>query len=134
MLYNEYDHQKESVHPACASSSAYNPFQNSAVLDGFCTHRKEEIPIEKDIAILGLKATREILELLDTRGTAQHSELTTIATPPTVNRLLRDLMNLDLVHCFRDIRDGVEKEWFEPTEKGKKVVQCLRELEELMKE
>lgn len=89
---------------------------------------------EKDIAILGLKATKEILELLETQGAAPYRELTTVATPPTVNRLLRDLMNLDLVKCCRDIRDGVEKEWYEPTERGKKVVQCLRELEELMKE
>lgn len=88
---------------------------------------------KKDLfAILGRKATKEILELLEEHGTAQYKEFKQVASLTTVNMILRNLEDLNLIqhYCEREKR----REWYEPTEKGKKVVQCLRELEMLIEE
>lgn len=89
---------------------------------------------KKDLfAILGRKATKEILELLEEHGTAQYKEFKQIATPFTVNTILRNLEDLNLIQHFCE-RENERREWYEPTEKGRKVVQCLRELEKLIEE
>jgi predicted transcriptional regulator len=82
--------------------------------------------------VLGRKATKEILEILDDQGTASYKDFHQVASLFTVNSILRSLTDLELIQLHRIEHE--KKEWYESTEKGKKVLQYLRELEELIKE
>lgn len=86
---------------------------------------------KKDLfAVLGRKPTKEILELLDNQGIAQYKNVRQVASYFKVENTVQALLDLHLIHSS----EKGENTWYEATEKGRKVVQCLRELEELVKE
>ncbi len=81
---------------------------------------------EEDLLkMLGLKSTKDILEFLDEYGTAQYKQLQQFVNTHTLNTRLRDLLDFSLVQHHL-VREEVRKEWYEPTEKGLKVLQHLR--------
>jgi predicted transcriptional regulator len=82
--------------------------------------------------VLGRSSTKKILEFLDEHDTVGYKELMQFATPFSLNRLLRELMNFDLIEYYYVNKD-IKKEWYEITGKGKKILQCLKELEAILK-
>ncbi len=84
--------------------------------------------------VLGRSSTKKILEFLDEHehDTVGYKELMQFATPFSLNRLLRELMNFDLIRYYY-VNTDIKKEWYELTEKGKKILQCLKELEAILK-
>lgn len=84
----------------------------------------------KFFKVLVLKGTRDILKFLDEHGTAQYKQLESFASTYTLSTRLRDLLSFELIeHHF--IKDEVRREWYEPTEKGRRVLRILEELEKL---
>lgn len=89
---------------------------------------------KKDVlAILRRRATRKILEYLDEHGELGHKDLMEFATVYALNRILKELMDLDLIKCYI-VKTDTKKEWYEITERGKNVLQCLRELERILRD
>ncbi len=83
--------------------------------------------------IFRMKAGIEILRFVAEHGTAQYKQLQQFVSVHTLNARLRDLRNLNLIK-HRFIREEIRKEWYEPTEKGMKIVKCLDELEKILQE
>ncbi|MBU7018263.1 MAG: winged helix-turn-helix transcriptional regulator [Theionarchaea archaeon] len=79
------------------------------------------------LKMLGLKATKKILEYLDENETAQYKQLQQFVNTHTLNTRMRELLDFDLVQHHL-VREDVRREWYEPTEKGRKVLQYLREM------
>jgi len=89
---------------------------------------------EEDLLkMLGLKATKDILEFLDQHGVAQYKQLQQFVNTHTLNTRLRDLLDFHFVQHHL-VREEVRREWYEPTEKGLKVLGHLREIVELAEE
>ncbi len=89
---------------------------------------------EEDLLkMLGLKATKDILEFLDERGEAQYKQLQQFVNTHTLNTRLRELLDFDFVKHHL-VREEVRKEWYEPTEKGLKVLGYLRDIVRLAEE
>ncbi|KYK32402.1 MAG: winged helix-turn-helix transcriptional regulator [Theionarchaea archaeon] len=88
---------------------------------------------ENFLKMLGLKATKRILEFLDENGTAQYKQLQQFVNTHTLNTRMRELLDYNLVEHHL-VREDVRKEWYEPTEKGKKVLHHLREMVHLIEE
>ncbi len=79
------------------------------------------------LKMLGLKATKDILEFLQENGTAQYKELQQFVNTHTLNTRLRDLLDFKLVEHHL-VREEVRREWYEPTEKGLKILGYLRDM------
>ncbi len=89
---------------------------------------------KKDIlVVLGRSSTRKILEFLEEHADVRYKDLRQFAKPYALNRILRELMDFDLIKYYF-VSEGVREEWYESTERGRKILQCLRELEEILKE
>ena len=85
------------------------------------------------LKLLGAKSTKQILEFLNQHGTAQYNQLMEFVNAPTLNARLRELLVFGLVsHHFERVEK--KREWYEITEKGKKVLQHLRAMVELVTE
>lgn len=84
--------------------------------------------------VLGRKATKKMLEFLDEHDDVQYKDLMQFASSFTLNRILKELMEFGLIKGYYVVDDVKEKkEWYEITEKGKKILQCLRELEDILR-
>lgn len=79
------------------------------------------------LKMLGLKATKDILEFLRENGTAQYKELQQFVNTHTLNTRLRDLLDFKLVKHHL-VREEVRREWYEPTEKGLKILGYLQDM------
>lgn len=80
---------------------------------------------------LGARGTIEILEFLDEHGITQYRELMENFNTYTLNHRLRELLVFGLVeHHFE--RTKTRKEWYELTDKGRKVLKPVRELKALI--
>ena len=91
------------------------------------TIKMEEKNILKYLAARGAK---QILEFLYEQDTARCHQMEAFMNTYTLNRRLHELLALGLIkHHFK--KEGRRKEWYELTEKGEKVVQCLRNLERI---
>lgn len=88
---------------------------------------------ENFLKMLGLKATRDILEFLSENGTAQYKQLQQFVNTHTLNTRLRELLEFNLVEHHM-VREDVRKEWYQPTEKGLKVLQQLKSLVKIVEE
>jgi DNA-binding HxlR family transcriptional regulator len=88
---------------------------------------------EDSLRIFGLKAAINILRFINRHEKVQYKQLQQFVSTHTLNARLRDLRNLSLIeHHF--VREDVRKEWYEPTEKGRKVLECLEDLEKIIEE
>lgn len=82
---------------------------------------KEEEPLKP----IFLKGTMEILKYAVEKGAAQNREFQQFGSQYTVNARLKYLHHYGILqHCF--LKEDVRREWYEPTEKGRKVFYCLR--------
>ena len=85
------------------------------------------------LKILGKKGTIDVLRFLEEHGTARYKHLQQFISTHTLNARIKDLMQLGLIqHQF--VKEDVRKEWYELTEKGKNVLQCLDDLKKIMEE
>lgn len=82
---------------------------------------------EAFIKILGSKATRSILSFLDKEEKARYKELQEFVNTHTLNTRIKELLEHDLIRHHM-VREDTRKEWYEPTERGKRVLQLLNEL------
>ncbi len=82
---------------------------------------------EDFLKMLGLKATKRILEYLEENGTAQYKQLQQFVNTHTLNTRMKELLDFDLVQHHL-VREDVRREWYEVTKKGKKVLHYLREI------
>ncbi len=75
------------------------------------------------LRLLGLRGTIAILRYLNEHSTAQYHQFNQFIITSTLNERLRQLLHFKLInHYF--VKEGVikRKEWYELTEKGKKVL------------
>ncbi len=93
----------------------------------------EEKREETFLKLLGAKGTKQILEFIGQHDTAQYRQLMGFVNTPTLNARLRDLLIFGLI-CHHLERIETRREWYELTEKGKKVLQHLQEMVKLIKE
>ncbi len=85
---------------------------------------------EKLLKLLGSKGTKQMLELLSERGTAQYDEMLLPLSTPTLNKRLSELLAFGLIeHPFE--RMEIREEWYRLTEKGKKILECMRSIIEV---
>ena len=82
---------------------------------------------EDFLKMLGLKATKRILEYLEENGTAQYKQLQQFVNTHTLNTRMKELLDFGLVQHHL-VREDVRREWYESTEKGKRVLHYLREI------
>lgn len=83
--------------------------------------------------LLGSKGTKKILQYLCEHGKAQYTDLDLDISLPTLNLRLPLLLKFNLIehHMARETK---RREWYEITEKGKKIFEHLREMIELVEE
>ena len=89
---------------------------------------KEE---EEFLKLLGLKGTRDILMFLDEQGAARHHQLAQFISMVTLYTRLQQLLMFNLIQHHLD-KKNVRKEWYEITERGKKVLECMEALMKLL--
>lgn len=82
---------------------------------------------EDFIKVLGSKATLPILQFLDRKEKVRYKQLQEFVNTHTLNTRLKELLEYDLIE-HHVIREGTRKEWYEPTERGKRVLTLLSEL------
>ncbi|MGD2249663.1 MAG: winged helix-turn-helix transcriptional regulator [Candidatus Methanofastidiosia archaeon] len=95
---------------------------------------KEEIKMEEQeqfIKTLGAKATMSILRFLNQEDKAQYKQFQEFVNTHTLNTRLRQLMEYELIQHHM-VREDIRKEWYEPTERGRKVLQLLNELADMV--
>jgi DNA-binding HxlR family transcriptional regulator len=71
-----------------------------------------------------------ILEYLHTHTKVQYKELNRALVPHTLNARLRELLMYKLIEHHL-VRKDTRKEWYEITEKGKRVLQLMRKLQKI---
>jgi DNA-binding HxlR family transcriptional regulator len=85
---------------------------------------------EKIIKILGFTGTIFILEYMDAHTRTQYKELNKTLAAYTLNCRLQELLDSKLIeHHF--VRKETREEWYEITEKGRKVLQIIRMLQHI---
>ena len=82
---------------------------------------------EEFIKILGSKATRAILQFLERKEKARYKQLQEFVNTHTLNTRIKELLEYDLIQHHM-VREETRKEWYEPTERGQKVLELLDEL------
>lgn len=82
---------------------------------------------EEFLRLVGLKGTLDILRHLDQYGTGQYKDFTEYANVPTLNQRLKQLLEFNLIEHHLEKQD-LRREWYEITEKGKKVLKILNEM------
>ena len=82
---------------------------------------------ESFFKLISLKGTRGILNYLNEHSTAQHASLNTLMSAATLNVKLIELLEFGLIEHHLE-KEGVRKEWYTITEKGKKILQLLAEI------
>jgi len=85
--------------------------------------------------ILGLKGTIQILKYLREHKKAQYKDLRSVGLSiHLLNDRLRQLLKLNLIsHHLVLKRRQKRKEWYELTEKGKKILKLILELEKIVR-
>jgi len=83
--------------------------------------------------MIGSKGTKEILEFLDENGKVQYKHFCQFMDTHVVNKRLRQLLKFGLVeHHLTKVEK--KREWYTITDKGKKVLYYLREMERIFQE
>lgn len=84
--------------------------------------------------VLGLTGSIKILKFLGKKGKARYSEIQTLdINVHAQNDRLFQLLKLDLI-SHHLVQEKKRREWYELTDKGKKALQLILELEELTKD
>jgi DNA-binding HxlR family transcriptional regulator len=79
------------------------------------------------IRLLGSKGTRGILQYLRNNGKAQYKDFSLSISPSTLNTRFSKLLGFGFIeHHFQ--RGSIREEWYEITEKGKRISECLEDL------
>ena len=90
--------------------------------------------IEVLYKILGLKGTIKILKYSNEHEKARYIDLSSIISFASLNTRLTQLETLNIIeHHFNRGKEKRE-EWYELTEKGKKLILIFNQLEEIIKE
>ena len=90
--------------------------------------------IEEFYKILGLRGTVKILKYLNEQGKARYIDLSFIISYASLNTRLTQLETLNIIeHHFNRGKEKRE-EWYELTEKGKKLILIFNQLEEIIDE
>ncbi len=80
------------------------------------------------IKLLSSKGARETLEFLNQHGKAQFTDMKACIPAPSLSNRLRELLAAKLInHHFT--RMEKRREWYEITERGRKILQLLEEIE-----
>jgi DNA-binding HxlR family transcriptional regulator len=82
------------------------------------------------LTVIGSTGTVYILEYLHTHTQTQYKELNRELVPHTLNARLRELLMYKLIEHHLERKD-TRKEWYEITEKGKRVLQLMRKLQKI---
>ncbi len=82
---------------------------------------------EEFIKILGSKATLSILQILSRKEKVRYKQMQQFVNTHTLNTRLKELLGYELIE-HHIVREDTRKEWYEPTERGKKVLTLLNEL------
>lgn len=86
---------------------------------------------EDPLRLLTSKPTREILEFLDQHSYSQYKDLRAFVAIHTLNSKLRNLLSYELIEHHLERLD-IRREWYELTDRGRKVLQFLKELAEIV--
>lgn len=79
------------------------------------------------------ESTIDILGYLNKRGTGQYKDFVQHVDVTTLNDRVEQLLEFNLItHCAE--KEDVEKEWYEITEKGRKVLQIIEDIIKLVEE
>ena len=84
------------------------------------------------LKIFGRKGTMQIMEFLNRHNKVQYNQMKQFANTHTLNRRTLELLKYQLVEHHLD-KSKPRREWYEITEKGRKVLQCAQELLESVK-
>ena len=76
------------------------------------------------LKLVGLRGTLDILRHLDQHGTGQYMDFIQYANVPTLNARLKQLLDFNLITHHLEKKE-LRKEWYEITERGRKVLQSL---------
>ena len=91
---------------------------------------KKQDKREKDfLKLLGLSGTIDILFYLNKHGQGQYENFNSLVSISTLNKRLSQLLEFGLI-SHHSTREDAE-EWYEITEKGRKVVEHLKRLIEI---
>ena len=82
---------------------------------------------EEFFRVIGLKDTIHILRHLKKHDEVRFTQFAEFVNPVTLQRRLKQLLRLNLIEHHLE-REDVRKEWYEFTEKGKKVLQILEDI------
>ena len=82
--------------------------------------------------LLGSKGTRKILQYLFKHGKAQYKDLDLDISVPTVSTRLLKLLEFSLIEHHLQ-KEPSRVEWYEITEKGRKILTYLEELVAVIK-
>ena len=89
--------------------------------------------MKKDfLALFRTHAAGTILSYVDNHQNTQYKDLLQFSTPYSMNRILRELQNWGFIKCFCDVVTGDNR--VELTERGKTVLEMLRELARMMED
>ena len=82
---------------------------------------------EEFLKLIGTKEIRKILELLDEYGAVQNKRMIEFMNMPTLSVRLRKLLHFHLIEHHYE-KEKKRKEWYELTDKGKRILQKLKDL------
>jgi len=85
------------------------------------------------LKMLGSRGTTEILEFLSEHGEARYIQMQEFINSHTLNTRMRELLGYGLVEHRMEKKEK-RREWYELTEKGKKVIKKLKDLINLIEE
>ena len=88
---------------------------------------------EEFMRMIGLKGTRGILEFLNENEKGQYKDFIKFANNHVLTLRLRQLLVFGLIehHLTREVK---RVEWYTITEKGRKILQYLKKMEEIISE
>ncbi len=82
---------------------------------------------EEFLKSISLKGTIDILRYLREHGTGQYKDLIEFMNEVTLYRRVKQLLEFDLIIHHLNKKD-VRKEWYEITDKGRKILQILEDI------
>ena len=87
--------------------------------------------IENFFKLISLKSTQDILTYLNEHVSVQHTELNSFMNTATLYVRLTELLEFGLIEHHLE-KEPTRREWYEITEKGRKILKYLEDLVELV--
>ncbi len=85
---------------------------------------------ERCFIVMGRKSTWVILNYLNDHDYAEYNDLLKYATPYSLNRTLKELLNYDLIRYYCHVETGLN--YLVLTKRGKNFFKAMKELEEAL--